>query len=342
MADQIRMTQGLQLMSPATMQVADYAANVALLAAEKAVANAATPATYPLPAAPDALEHLFAARFKTLPAAKRAVATPRVLQSVNAPRAQREQLFGKQLAQVDLRAATSVAAQASKHFPTVEITHKASSPAAAPLAAAQPAAAVQRRKVALRLNKVRCVDETGTKWSEWAGDDEIYFGGAAVDGSADVSAMTTFKVGDFDDGDVRKFQPPHRIALFDLTKSHEWPQYVQGVLCLSERDSGDFPQWVAKLVQKIGGILTEKLQGAAPDDFADVIKDAVAWAVGKVIKYLGRLWGDENFLPVTVGLEIPKAGLTWGGKLESPEMIAIVQGFDADYRLSYSWGFSPN
>ncbi|GAA2280181.1 hypothetical protein GCM10010145_59990 [Streptomyces ruber] len=67
-----------------------------------------------------------------------------------------------------------------------------------------------RKKLALRIHGVKCVDETG----EW-GTDGTHLGGAGDDESGDTGKISAFETGDSDDGDLRRYAPPRQFTWFD-------------------------------------------------------------------------------------------------------------------------------
>lgn len=103
----------------------------------------------------------------------------------------------------------------------------AATAAATPTTAA--AAATPTDKLEFRITKVICVDETGRPPFGELGNDEIYLSGIAVNAAVVVvnaagepegktTKIPAFKVGDFDDGEVKNYSPPKQFVLFNLTE----------------------------------------------------------------------------------------------------------------------------
>jgi hypothetical protein len=75
-------------------------------------------------------------------------------------------------------------------------------------------------KLALRIQKVNCLD--AVSW-QWIGDsDEIALGGATIDATGETDPVGEFRVGgddfEFDTGTQKVYSPPKEFARFDLTK----------------------------------------------------------------------------------------------------------------------------
>jgi hypothetical protein len=133
--------------------IAEQLLQEARIAVEKAVAHSNAPDTYPLPARgrEPALEHVLAQRLKERPASHRKRAEGRVMPSVRANAASRGKRYGE-LAGIDLRSTTPIAAQAAKVAGGITLSPEAlmastgandqiaamQSPAAAPAAAPPP------------------------------------------------------------------------------------------------------------------------------------------------------------------------------------------------------------
>lgn len=96
---------------PALRAIADDLLTVARLAAEKAVAHAGDPATYPMPETSDSLEHLMLDRFQQLAQDKRQRAIDRARAAASETATARRERYGE-MADVDLASAASVMSQA--------------------------------------------------------------------------------------------------------------------------------------------------------------------------------------------------------------------------------------
>ena len=239
MSAEIQIGEVGELTDPWARKIARRVVKEMELAIEKAVANEADPAAYPLPKQADAVERVLQSRLRRLTPEQRRLAVSRVMPRVRAGADQRQRAYGD-LARVDLRAASSVAQQvaalplpadlaASKAVLTrLEETSGRIGVAAAP-APALPT-------LELRLHRVRCVDETGGGRFGELGSDEISLGATTVDESGDTEKVSEQKIGGFDDGDVKTFAPPRRLTTFDLREGTAFPKAYFATLVLAEED----------------------------------------------------------------------------------------------------------
>jgi hypothetical protein len=120
-------------------------------------------------------------------------------------------------------------------------------------------------------------------------------------------------------------------------------------LVLAEVDAGGLSSFINKLVQKVkekvrtsilaaaGGVL-----GTSGGPIGIAIGIAVGSVLNKVFDFLGRLWGDDIFQPVTASVSIASLTARWpGGKTDSPEGVATFKGHGGHYRVAYDWRMRP-
>ncbi|MFZ1678959.1 MAG: hypothetical protein WAT91_16875, partial [Saprospiraceae bacterium] len=166
-------------------------------------------------------------------------------------------------------------------------------------------------KLNLRIHSVKCVDETGG-WAERFGNDEIYLGGFTVDASNRSQKIAATSVyADFDDGDIKKFDPPRIFATYPLGAAFTKPRnYVAGFL-LIEKDSGDMGTAVTAVYNALRDQIAKKLRerqstavmagGTAPALAIDPGTMLAIWSVVKPIIYgyvkskIESWFGDEIF-----------------------------------------------
>ncbi len=343
MSDEITVISDQTPLSAAEKNAGMDAWRIARLAAEKAVASAARPTMFKAVTAPDSLEEIFRTRFSKLGLAKQQAATTRVLAEVETMSPARRTALGAR-ATVDLRSAASVESQV--HPAAVGDVR----PAAAAPSAVQPTVAGAHTSLTLRLHRVTCVDETGGWLAEKVGGDEIDLGVSIIDVRGNVVSVPRFKVGNFaKDGVVKSFAPLHPLYRFDLTNAPGWPVSCTAILTLSERDMGNFPEFLNKLVEKLRSQVATALAGAAGSPggpvgaaLAAAIARGVQFALGKIMDYLRSWWGDDVFTPVTVAISIssptalfPKPGNIWAK--DSVDRTIKFVGHDGTYLLTYDW-----
>ncbi|HEX2037083.1 MAG TPA: hypothetical protein VHS99_23125 [Chloroflexota bacterium] len=332
------------------------------LAAEKAIAHLAEPSTYPLPDDPKSLEGIFFARFRQYRPEQRQLAIAKFLPRVKAAETERVKVYGD-LTRVSLRQPTPVATQAralplpadvrftSGELRQVVLGRPIFSPALAAAVASlgerseePPPSRPERDKLQLRLHRVRCVEETGNWFVEvFGGADEIDLGGVAVDETGDTRRITPFRVGEFEEGDVRRYEPPRQFVRFNLREGgQDWPKDYYITLVLAEVDFGGVGEFIGDLYEKVKTEVEAALS-AAGAAFGP-IGAAVAWVIGKVIGWILEALGDEVFPPRTVHARIGSLTSRFrdgrvlsDGSAVSPTNTIKFIGHEGEYRLEYSW-----
>ncbi|MFL6230344.1 MAG: hypothetical protein ACJ741_16350, partial [Pyrinomonadaceae bacterium] len=307
------------------------------LTIEKVAANHARPKEFPLPADPNSTEHILAARFNALPQELKAKAGATALGRISAPAAARKQKFGD-LAAVNLKTGVAVGEQVrampvpaalkltGADLAKITGTKSAVVEAAGANVALAGATGVgsvltggivtalpKLTKLELRIQRVKCVDETGSGPFGDIGNDEIDLGGVGVDETGDTHAIAKFRVGsNFDSGEQVDFTPPRSFTIFDLTEGTAFPKKYIVTLILSEADNGGLSTFINNLVQKVKDkvrkAIIDALGGAigtSGGPIGVIIGLAVASIVNRVFDLLGRIWGDDIFPPVSAEVSIP-------------------------------------
>ena len=153
------------------------------------------------------------------------------------------------------------------------------------------------------LHKVKCFDETGSGWGEW-GEDEIYCGAVAVDENGQTSSGGLFKVGDFDDGDVRNYgYPGKQLQYFNIHEGGDtFPKIYTLAVSLVEHDFGDLPDWFNKFFNAVKDKVAEYLAGligAAVGSYLGplgaLVGAVIGWAVGKLFGLI-KSWLEDEVL----------------------------------------------
>jgi hypothetical protein len=350
------------LADPKLRQVAMRVVNTFKIAADKAIAHLAEPANYQLPADAQSAEHFFVSYFNKLRPVQRGFVKAKVMPRVKAPEIERARLFGD-LAKVNLRLTKPVMMQVkSLPFPAAlrfskdemdSLLNRLAGPVHRPLFAATPAAAAgapELDKLELLIHRVRCVGETGTWFEEvFGGADEIDLGGVTVDETGDSKKIRQFRVGEFEERDVVRYNPPRRFTMFNLREGgNNWPKHYYVTLVLSEIDFGGAGDFISNLYDKVksevqsalnaAGIAVGELIGTAIGGAVGIIGAAVGFVLGKIIDWIIGALGDEVFPPKTVHTRIH--GLTnlfRGDSAESQPRVLKFIGHDGEYHLVYSW-----
>jgi hypothetical protein len=349
-----------ELADPKIRRIAMRVVKEMELAMEKAAANAAEPARFPLPPAPDATERLFRSRLQALTPEQRQLAGARGLSRATASQARRAKAFGD-LAAVDLSAARPVAEQVQAlPFPaSLKLTPAGLQgltelhgnildvPASALTAGTNvaPVAGPVLDNLEFRLHQVRCLEETGSGLFSDVGEDEIALSGTSVDESGDTKKISEFRVGDFDDGDVKSFSPARRFTFFNLREGTAFPKSYFVTLVLAEKDMGGLGDFINRLLDKIKDRVTAMLAaalgaaiGASGGPVGAIIGAAVGFIVGKVFDLLKSLFADDIFPPRTVSVAVPSLNHRFpGGRTDSAESTVRFNGHGGEYTLTYDW-----
>lgn len=219
------------------------------------------------------------------------------------------------------------------------------------LALAAPAI-VLNKGLKLRLHEVKCIDETDP---EIFGKDEIAMGGTAVNDREVATKIAEFKVGNFDDGDVKKYNPVKILKSFDLTGSY--PKTFTAFLSIAEKDNGGFGDFLTELYEAIKAelhVILTAVGAAAGGAFGILLGGSVGTVVGgpigtvigivsglilgALVGWLASVFQDDIFEPQLAAIELPKADSTFaGGSLTSPLMRFVYAGHGGRYLVRYSW-----
>jgi hypothetical protein len=202
------------------------------------------------------------------------------------------------------------------------------------------------RQLLLQLDRVYCGDETGGKYVERLGNDEISLAGVGIDATGKTVMLSPFTVyNNFDDRETKKFSPVKTILTLNVPDGGTFPKTCIGVLFLAEIDEGGFKDFVQKAYTKITEeIAAKKQQGMDRGLALAGIDVGTIWAVvGPIVtNYIKGLISagirDDVFPPQEVSLEISSADFYWadGTKL-SPEATVEFRGHDGVYYLTYYW-----
>lgn len=200
----------------------------------------------------------------------------------------------------------------------------------------------------LRLRELYAKDETNTAGTEW-GSDDMYVGGAGIELRGPslkptVHKINPFKVGSFDDGDRKKYQPARELADFGLG-SGVFPKHITFTLFIAERDRGaDLNKFYEDLCKemdnKAASIKADIASGAMPageQDKKNYWIEAAKVIVDFSIQVYKTWKGDEMFVPQVVNIIIPNESFRWNGSDTSREEVLDFKGHGGHYILKYDW-----
>lgn len=189
-------------------------------------------------------------------------------------------------------------------------------------------------KLSFRIHRVSCIDETGGKYLEKIGNDEIFLGGFAVNDSGKTIEISPFSVyPHFDDGDVKVFNPPKLLHTFSLNTSNVWPKKFGLGLILIEKDAGNISS-MKRNNSKIIINLKEYIQ----QNYGSIIQSPTPRfpEIPSLRKLLG-LFKDDVFYPQFAKIEIPFANFSWSGAFDSAEKTVSFKDHGGHYALVYDW-----
>lgn len=199
----------------------------------------------------------------------------------------------------------------------------------------------------LRIHSVKCVDETGGKYAEKFGNDEIYLGGFTLDAEGNPVKIPNFSVyPDFDDGDIKNFNPPRVFATFNLNGSNSWPKNFGVGFLLFEKDGGGMDNALENAFQKFKKEVDAKRISARTTGQESFIPWGTIFSVviPIVVKYLkdklASAISDDAFPLESAIISIPNANYKWNGSMVSPLNKIEFRGNDGIYYLFYDWELS--
>lgn len=198
-------------------------------------------------------------------------------------------------------------------------------------------------KLALRIHRVKCVDETGGNRFTELGEDDIYLGATMTDMAArTVAQVPYFKVGGFDDGDVKTYSPPRQILAFNLLDGRPFPRGYGATLVLVERDSGD---QMGPFLEELATREREQLRGSfsafkkarsrepSADEGESLWREAWEQLVKPALKEWWRsVQKDDIFEPIAVSIRVASAG-----SISGPPTTITYKGHNATYQITYDW-----
>lgn len=315
------------------------------LAMARVAAHHASPGAITLPTR--GLESAFAERFATLPADVRRRAAERAT-ALLASSGDRVGRFGP-AGGASLRSPLPIAEQVRTRLVPANLGLTAAYLAELGVADDPPTAAaagfrplVTLDKLELRLHRVRCVDETNPE----TGGDEILLGGTSVSAAGKTTLHKAFTThDDFDDGEVKNYNPPRSLATYSLVENTPWPKTFFFTMVLAEEDNGGFPKFLEKLWNEVKGEVETAIiaavggvVGSIAGPLGTAIGAAVGWAVAEIWRLFKSWWEDDTFEPRTISLRLPAIGTRWAnGATDSPEGVLRFQGHGGTYDVTYDW-----
>jgi hypothetical protein len=190
----------------------------------------------------------------------------------------------------------------------------------------------------LSLVRVRCVDETNGIFGTEAGSDEIELGGFGI-GTASQNQATLIRgmdLGDYDDGTVRTYSPPRRLALLPLGTGSTYPQLFWVSFFLVESDGGDFTGFLSAVIAEVRKYIDSnwvKILAFIEAGLAGLILTWIfSWAVSKILGLISSLWDDEHFPEQGFTIDV----MSSDGPSNSGETVVRFTG-PGDYIVRVQW-----
>lgn len=216
-------------------------------------------------------------------------------------------------------------------------------------------AAKKIKEVDFILNSVECKDETNP---EWAGKDDIYMGGNAIDDSGETYKLSYFEVGKFNDEDEKNYSGGKYLKKFYPDSSYSENKLFMVQLFLIEKDSGgasDFltsayeatKDYIDEIIMTAGvTALSTALASAAPSAGTSLIALIAAIAatlailiIAELIRLIASVLEDDIFVPTDdhmSAITLESSTDTLEGKTEMNDHMTF-EGYDGKYQVNYTW-----
>lgn len=208
-------------------------------------------------------------------------------------------------------------------------------------------------QISLRIHSVKCVDETGGKWVEKVGNDEIFLSGFGIDVNANTVKVNLFEVyAHFDDGDIKRYSPPRNFVTLNLANNSSFPKTCSVCFLLVEKDAGGFGSKFTEIYTKVKEEMEKKkkekeeerkragstfLSSGDLKDIWVIVKPYIyGWIKDKIMSAVN----DDIFPPRDISITIPAADFTWGGSKVSPPSAVEFRGHNGVYLMTYDWELS--
>ncbi|GAA1843656.1 hypothetical protein [Asanoa iriomotensis] len=196
--------------------------------------------------------------------------------------------------------------------------------------------------VKFMINRVTCIDETGSGVGEW-GSDEIAFGGFVVTPAGETIQKTAYEIPQgFDDGTIWTFyNQGHVFGNFDLPLTY--PAVYTATVLLTEVDAGGFANILNTVWQQVRGVVQQKIaekvgQVLEPILRSQLIAQALGalagYFAGELITWIVNSFQDDTFLQAgtsTITLNSIDDALPGG--------VFRFQDHDGTYDVSFSWSW---
>lgn len=207
------------------------------------------------------------------------------------------------------------------------------------------------KRLVVQIHEVKCWDETTGKWREKFGVDTMRLATITIDPVGTVERTPILKLGDFDeDGAVKRYKPPRRLASFAVRRDLAFPLQYQAVFVLAEKDPGGglsaqldgfVKQGNKAALAKAKSLGATTLEAAAKSALAGgvTIETWTAGVAKEVLKTEALKWfKDDVFPPQLQTLRVTRNDFTWAnGKVESPRKTLTFKANQGKYHIIFSW-----
>ncbi|GAB4001148.1 hypothetical protein GCM10028807_56570 [Spirosoma daeguense] len=213
--------------------------------------------------------------------------------------------------------------------------------------------ATVNKNLKFKVHTVKCVDETNP---EWPGSDEIAMGGIALSDTKQESMINEIFVGgNFDDGDVKTYNPAKVLKQFPFTSTGTFPKSYAVFLALSEKDGGGFATFIKKLYDAIkdklqavftavggaiGAAVGGAIGGAVGGPLGILAGAAIGFILGALVEWIVGLIQDDTFAPQVAIAEFGSINATFNGSMNSPIQTLNYVDHGGHYQVRYNWEIS--
>jgi hypothetical protein len=203
------------------------------------------------------------------------------------------------------------------------------------------------RSLELLLHSVTCIGETGNAFVEWIGGaDEILASAITVDETGEVRGVRPFQVGDFEEGDRKRYAPPRVLYRFSIREGGEhFPKRYSAALTLIEHDFGDLAAWFEAAIDAVSKYVADKLGSAIGAELGALVGElggpigaaigaAVGWLIGEIKGWLE----DENLGTHTLHVSVPSYAANFHNGTATGDLRTLTYRADeGEYRAVVQW-----
>lgn len=200
-------------------------------------------------------------------------------------------------------------------------------------------------KVQLRINRVRCFDETDGFFFSEGGADEIYLGGFKLNPDGSKPKVGNFKVMNFDESVASRtkkdYNPPKVFAEFNLSNNgNHWPKIFGALLILVESEElGPASETYSEIWQELSTKLADELESYLLSQLGSKdITQLIMFMVAGLFTEIADMFDDDIAPPIFSKIKITHPGYLFpGNKTVSKTRAANVKWAGGEYGIRWHY-----